>query len=72
MQTDALGPFFRFKIAADGIGNHRIQFRERVPLRGDAATARRVPARHITAGLRARLDLENDFTHKKKLMQNAA
>jgi len=64
MQTDALGPLLWFKVTANGIGNHRIQFRERISLRGDAAAARRVPARDIAAGFRTRLDLENDFSNR--------
>ena len=65
MQTDALGPLLRLEVAADGIGDHRVQFRERISLRGDAATvARRVPARDLTAGFRARRDLENDFSNR--------
>lgn len=65
MQADALGPLLRLEVTADGIGDHRVQFRERISLRGDAATvARRVPARDITAGFRARRDLENDFSNR--------
>jgi len=65
MQTDALGPLLRLEVTADGIGDHRVQFRERVSLRGDAATvARRVPARDVAAGFRARRDLENYFSNR--------
>ena len=71
MQADAFGPLLRLEVAADGIGDHRVQFRERISLRGDAAAvARRVPARDVTAGFRARRDLENDFNnraHARKL-----
>ena len=42
MQTDALGPLFRLEVTADGIGNHRIQFCERISLRSDATTETRV------------------------------
>src|SRR5665213_2711048 len=65
MQADALGPLLRLEVTADRIGDHRVQFRERISLRGDAAAvARRVPARDITAGFRARRDLENDFSNR--------
>jgi hypothetical protein len=64
MQTDALWPLLRLEISAHGIGDHRVQFRERIALRGDAAAAWRVPARDVTAGFRARLDLENDFSNR--------
>ena len=42
MQTDALGPLFRLEVTADGIGNHRIQFCERISLRSDATAETRV------------------------------
>ena len=59
MQTDALGPLFRLEVTADGIGNHRVQFCERISLSSDAAAAARcVPARDVTTGFRPRLDLE--------------
>jgi hypothetical protein len=64
MQTDALGPLLRLEVTAHGIGDHRVQFRKRISLRSDAATARGVPARHVTAGFRTRLHLENDFTNR--------
>src|SRR5476649_1047141 len=65
MQTDALGPLLRLEVTSDGIGDHRVQFRERISLRGDAAAvARRVPARDVAAGFRARRDLENDFSNR--------
>ena len=64
MQADALGPLFRLEVTADGIGDHRVQFRERISLRGDAAAARRVPARDVAAGFRARRDLENNFSNR--------
>lgn len=70
MQTNALGPLLRLEITADGVRNHRVQFGKRIALRGDAAAARRIPARNVTAGFGARLDLENDFTHGKKLRAN--
>ena len=65
MQTDALGPLFRLEVTAEGIGNHRVQFCERISLRSDAAAAaRRVPARDIAAGFRTRLHLERDFSNR--------
>ncbi len=65
MQADALGPLLRLEVTADGIGDHRVQFRERISLRGDAAAvARRVPTRDVAAGFRARRDLENDFSNR--------
>ena len=60
MQTDALGPLFRLEATANNIGDHRGECGERISLRGDAAAARRVPARHITAGLHTRRDLKNN------------
>ena len=64
MQPDALGPLFRLEVTADGIGDHRVQFRERISLGRDAAAARSVPARDVAAGFRTRLDLENDFSKR--------
>src|SRR5882724_11856240 len=64
MQADAFGPFFRSEVTAGGIGDHRVQFRERISLRGDAAAAQRVPARDVTAGFRARLGLKDDFNNR--------
>src|SRR5438067_13413031 len=64
MQTDAFWPLLRLEVTAHGIGDHRVQFCERISLSGNAAAARRVPSRDITARLRARLDLENDFSNR--------
>ena len=63
MQPDTLGPLPRLEVTADGIGDHRVQFRERIALRGDAAAARRIPARNVAAGFRARRHLKNDFSN---------
>src|ERR1035437_7636462 len=71
MQADAFGPLLRLEVTADGIGDHRVQFRERISLRGDAAAAWRVPARDVTAGFRTRLDVKGDFAHGGKLRANS-
>ena len=67
MQTDPLGPLLRLEVTADGIGDHRVQFRERISLRGDPTASRSIPARDVSAGFRARLDVKGDFAHGKKL-----
>src|SRR6185437_7153784 len=68
MQADPLGTVFRLKITTDGVGDHGVQFRERISLSSDtAAPLRLIPARHVTTSLRARLDTKGDFVHGKKL-----
>jgi hypothetical protein len=64
MQKNALGSLLRLEVTANGIGDHRVQFCERISLCGDAAAARRVPARDLAAGFRAWCDLKNDFSNR--------
>ena len=70
MQADALRTILWIEVTVHRIGDHGVQFGERITLRGDSATPRRIPARDVTTGFGARLDLENDFNnldHGRKL-----
>ena len=66
-QAHLLGPFARLKIATHGISYHRIQFGERITLGGDAAAFRRIPARHVASGFRARFHPEYDFSDQTQV-----
>jgi hypothetical protein len=67
MQTHALGALGRFEVSIHRIGNHRVQFRERVALRGDTAFAGLiVPTRDKSAGFGAWGDGECDFFHQRE------
>jgi hypothetical protein len=52
----------RLEIARDGIGDHNIQFSERIALGRDATSTGGIPARHIPAGSRARFNVKEDFS----------
>jgi hypothetical protein len=70
VQPDAPGTSISLEIACHSVGNHYIQLSERIALGRDASAARRIPARHITARSRARLNLEDDFSilaHTEKI-----
>ncbi len=60
-------PVIGFEIAADGIGNHGVEFCQGITLRGDSSAPGRVPSRYKAAGFPARFNLECDFVHGSKL-----
>jgi hypothetical protein len=62
VQPDAPGTLIRLEIARNGIGDHNIQFSERIALGRDATSTGGIPARHITAGGRARFNVKDDFS----------
>jgi len=60
----------RLEIAHHSIRDHNIQFTERIALGRDTTSTGSVPARHITAGSRARFDVEDNFSilaHTEKI-----
>src|SRR5271155_3065682 len=60
----------RLEIARNSIGDHSIQFSERIALGCDTAAAGGIPARHITAGNRAWFNVKDDLVliaHNKKI-----
>ena len=51
------------------VGDHRLEFIERLPLSADSPAAWRVvPARDVAARLRTGFDLEGDFLHARTLV----
>ena len=64
MQADSLGTLFRLEVTAHGVGDHRVQFGERISLRSDTTPARCVPACDVTAGFCTRLNLENNLSNR--------
>jgi hypothetical protein len=52
----------RLEIARYGIGDHNVQFSERIALGRDPTSTGGIPARHITAGGRARFNLKDDLS----------
>ena len=61
VQPDAPGTLVRLEVARNRIRDHNIQFSERIALGRDTTPTGGIPARHITAGSRARFNVEDDF-----------
>jgi acetyltransferase-like isoleucine patch superfamily enzyme len=56
------------EIARNGIGDHNIQFSERIALGRDATFTGAIPTRHITAGSRARFNVKDDKSKKSLIL----
>jgi hypothetical protein len=62
VQTDALGTLISLEIARNGIGDHYIQFSERISLGCDTTSTWGIPARYVTAGGRAGFNVKDNFS----------
>ena len=67
MQANETRSIIGLKVAADGVGNHGVEFDQRFSLGGDSAALWRVPSRDEAAGFTARLNSEGDLVHGSKL-----
>jgi hypothetical protein len=52
----------RLEIARHGIGDHNIQFSERIALGCDATSTGGIPTRHISACSHTRFNVKDDFS----------
>src|SRR5207245_3342269 len=68
MESHLLRPLGRLEIPVDRVGDHLVQFGQRVGLRGDAAPARLViPSGHESPGFRTRFHAKSYLYHAEKI-----